>query len=181
MVPHFSMPLALIPVVALIVWRRVRMQFGPQPIRRKRMIVRIAAFAVLGAAIAVATLHAPQLLAGLVGGVVAGGALGLLGLRLSRFELHPVKGDCYVPNPYIGALITALLLVRLLWRFAMVSPQLQDPTGTAQPLHGPELGHSPLTQAMFGLFVGYYICYYAGLLIHHQRIVRRRPELRDTA
>jgi len=155
------------------------MQFGAQPIRRKRMILRVAIFAVLALFIGAATMHEPQLLAGMAGGMLAGGALGLLGLRLSRFEVHPVKGGCYVPNPYIGALVTALLVVRLLWRFAMAAPQMHDPA--AAPIHGPALGQSPLTQGMFGLFVGYYICYYAGLLIHHQRIVRSRPELRDPA
>jgi hypothetical protein len=88
-----------------------------------------------------------------------------------------VKGDCYVPNPYVGALVTVLLLGRLAWRYAMLLPQLQDPTGVTPPVHGPDIGQSPLTLAIFGVFVGYYICYFVGLLIHHQRIVRSRPEL----
>lgn len=177
MTPHFSMPLIMIPVIVFAVWRRVRGQFGLQPIRRTRMMVRIVIFAVIAGLIAVFALHKLTLLAGLGGGIVAGAALGLLGLRLSRFELDPVKGDCYVPNPYIGALVTALLLVRLVWRFAMLSPQMQDPTGATPPVHGPDIGQSPLTLAVFGVFAGYYICYYAGLLIHHQRILRNRPEL----
>jgi len=181
MAPHFTMPLAMIPVIVFIVWRRVRTQFGPQPIRRNRMMVRIVIFAVIGSLIGSIAIHNMRLLEGLGGGVIAGAALGLLGLRLSRFELDPVKGDCYVPNPYIGALITALLLARLAWRFAMLSPQLQDPTGSTPPIHGPDIGQSPLTLAMFGLLVGYYICYYAGLLIHHQRIVRSRPDIQDQA
>jgi cytochrome b561 len=111
--------------------------------------------------------------------VVAGVALGLVGLRFSRFEVHPVKGDCYVPNPYIGAIVTALLLARLLWRFAMLAPQMRDPASVAPPIHGPEIGQSPLTLLTFGLVVGYYVCYYAGLLIHHQRILRSRPGLSD--
>lgn len=175
------MTLVMIPVIVLLVWRRVRMQFGPQPIRRKRMLARIAIFAVIAVLVSVAVVHDLRLLGGLAGGVLAGAALGLLGLRLSRFELDPVKGDCYVPNPYIGAIVTALLLARLVWRFAMLAPQMQDPTGATPPIHGPAIGQSPLTLAMLGLVVGYYICYYAGLLIHHQRIVRGRPELADQA
>ncbi|RUL76049.1 DUF1453 domain-containing protein [Dyella choica] len=181
MEPHFSMPLVLIPVIAFAVWRRVRRQFGPQPIQRNRMILRIAFFAVIAGLIALAARHDLRLLGGLSGGVLAGSALGLLGLRLSRFEVHPVKGDCYVPNPYIGALITALLLARLAWRLAMLGPAMQDPTGATPPIHGPGIGQSPLTLLTFGLVVGYYVCYYAGLLIHHQRIVRSRPELRESA
>jgi hypothetical protein len=181
MAPHFTMPLAMIPVIAFVVWRRVRTQFGPQPIRRNKMMVRIVIFAVIGTLIGTFAIHEMRLLEGLVGGAIAGAALGLLGLRLSRFELDPVKGDCYVPNPCIGALITALLLVRLAWRFVMLSPALQDPTGATPPIHGPDIGQSPLTLAMFGLLVGYYICYYAGLLVHHQRILRSRPDLPDQA
>lgn len=173
---HFTMPLVLIPVVALAVWRRVRSQFGPQPIRRKKMTARVVIFVVLGGLFASLAMHDMGLLAGLGGGTVAGVALGLLGLRFSRFQLDPIKGDCYVPNPYIGGLVTVLFLARLLWRFTMLAPQLQDPTGATPPIHGPDIGQSPLTMAMFGLFVGYYICYFAGLLIHHQRLVRSRPE-----
>ena len=177
MTPHFSMPLVLIPLILFAVWRRVRMQFGPQPIRRTQMLVRIVIFAVLGGLVSLGATHDPRLLGGLAGGLLAGAALGLLGLRLARFEVHPVKGDCYIPNPYLGAFVTALLLVRLLWRFAMLGPAMQDPSGATAPIHGPGLGQSPLTLLSFGLVVGYYVCYYAGLLIHHQRFVRNRPEL----
>lgn len=181
MAPHFTLPLAMIPVVAFAVWRRVRTQFGPQPIRRNRMTARIVILAVIGSLIASFAIRDVRLMEGLVGGVIAGAALGLLGLRLSRFELDPVKGDCYVPNPYIGSFITVLLLGRLVWRFAMLSPQLRDPTGATPPIHGPDIGQSPLTLAMFGLLVGYYICYYSGLLIHHQRIMRSRPAVPEQA
>jgi hypothetical protein len=56
---------------------------------------------------------------------------------------------------------------------------MRDPAGIAPPIHGPDIGQSPLTLLTFGLVLGYYICYYGGLLIHHQRIVRSRPGLRD--
>lgn len=175
MAPHFSLPLIMIPVLAFAVWRRVRSQFGAQPIRRNRMTLRIVIFAVLGSAIAMASLHDMRLLGGLGGGLIAGVVLGLVGLQLTRFQLDPVKGDCYVPNPYVGSLVTVLFLGRLLYRFAMLSPQMQDASGATPPIHGPGMGQSPLTLAIFGLLVGYYICYFAGLLIHHQRLLRNRP------
>lgn len=175
MTPHFTAPLVLIPIVLLGIFRRLRSQFGLQPIRRKAMIVRIVIFAIIGAGAVFFALRDMQLLTAICGGLVGGAALGLLGLRLSRFEVDPKKGDCFVPNPYIGALITVLFLGRLMWRFAMLSPQFQDPTGATPPVHGPDMGQSPLTLVITGLFAGYYVCYYAGLLIHHQRIVRERP------
>ncbi|RDS84372.1 DUF1453 domain-containing protein [Dyella psychrodurans] len=179
MAPHLTAPLVMIPLLVFAVWRRVRRQFGAQPIQRKRMIVRIVIFSVLCAVAASFATHDLRLLGGLGGGLVAGLVLGFVGLRLSRFTIDPVKGDCYVPNPYVGALVTVLFLGRLLWRFSVLFPQMQDPTGVTPPVQGPEMGQSPLTLAIFGLFVGYYICYYAGLLIHHQRLVRNRPELAE--
>ncbi|HTV86236.1 MAG TPA: DUF1453 domain-containing protein [Dyella sp.] len=177
MAPHLTAPLVMIPLLAFAVWRRVRRQFGAQPIQRKRMILRIAIFVVLGVLSAALAMRDLRLIEGLAGGLVAGLVLGLVGLRLSRFIVDPAKGDCYVPNPYVGALVTVLFLGRLLWRFSVLFPQMQDPTGATPPAQGPAMGQSPLTLAIFGIFVAYYICYYAGLLIHHQRLLRSRPEL----
>jgi cytochrome b561 len=114
-------------------------------------------------------LHRIALAEGLVGGVLAGGAIGLLGLRLTRFETDPVKGDCYVPNPWLGALLTVLLLGRLGWRLLVVWPQMQQEP--APPGVMPPMGHAltPLTMLVIGLLVGYYIVYFSGLLVHHRR------------
>jgi hypothetical protein len=177
MASHFVFPLIIIALVAFRVWRRIRSQFGLQPINRGQMMGRIVVFAIFGLLIGFYALrvHNTNLLMGLGGGLALGVALGAVGLNLTRFQIDPVKGDCYVPNPYIGALLTILFLGRIVWRLAMVSPQLMDSTGSASPVHGPDIGQSPLTLGIFALIVGYYICYFAGLLIHHQRIVRERP------
>jgi hypothetical protein len=175
---HLTSYVIMIPLVALLVWRRVSRQFGRQPIRRKRMTVRIVIFAVVGGLLALSGFHDLRLAAGLAGGVLLGAGLGLLGLRLTRFETDPVRGDCYVPNTWIGALLTALLLGRLAWRFMVVWPQMQQAQAMAasQPggLHMQPLdyGQSALTLLVFGLLVGYYIVYYAGLLVHHRRFQR---------
>ena len=170
----------MLPLLALLIWRRVRRQFGRQPIRRKRMLARVVLLSVIGALLAVSGLHNAHLVEGLLGGVLLGGGLGLLGIRLTRFEVDPKRGDCYVPNPWIGALLAALLLGRLAWRFLVLWPVLQH--------GGPGLGASPggfgampssytssaLTMLVIGLLVGYYIVYYGGVLIHHRRFMRSR-------
>jgi len=170
---HLTNYLVMLPIVAWMVWRRVSRQFGRQPIRRKRMIFRIAVFAFIGCMLALAGFHKVALAEGLLGGVLAGAALGLLGLRLTRFEIDPVKGDCYVPNPWIGALLTALLLGRLVWRFIVVWPQMQHASAAAgagaYPMQPMGYSSSPLTMLVIGLLVGYYIAYFSGLLIHHRR------------
>ncbi|KZC37867.1 MULTISPECIES: hypothetical protein [Rhodanobacter] len=178
---HLTNYLVMLPILAWIVWRRVSRQFGRQPIRRKRMILRVALFAFLGGMLALSGFHHMALAEGLAGGVLLGGALGLLGLRLTRFETDPVKGDCYVPNPWIGALLTALLLGRLAWRMLVVWPSMQQsaavPTGTMPPMG---YAASPLTMLVIGLLVGYYLVYFSGLLIHHRRFQRAHPG-RDVA
>lgn len=176
---HLTQYLVMLPLLAWVVWRRVSRQFGRQPIQRKRMIFRIAVFSFLGCMLALSGLHKLALAEGLLAGVLLGGAIGLLGLRLTRFEVDPVKGDCYVPNPWIGALLTALLLGRLAWRFLVVWPQMQHVAAAAQtggyPMHPLGYASSPLTMLVIGLLIGYYIAYFSGLLIHHRRFQRSHP------
>ncbi|MGA0587982.1 hypothetical protein ACO2Q2_12750 [Dyella sp. KRB-257] len=50
------------------------------------MLVRIAIFALLGVAMALFGLRHPPLLQCLLGGAVVGIVLGMVGLRLTRFE-----------------------------------------------------------------------------------------------
>ena len=160
---HLTSYLIMLPLLAWMVWKRVSRQFGRQPIRRKRMIARIVIFALIGCLLALSGLQQLALAEGLLGGILIGGAVGLVGLRLTRFEVDPVKGDCYVPNPWIGALLTALLLGRLAWRMLEVWHQMQLAPAAAggvaamQPM-GQAL--SPLTMLVIGLLVGYYIAYF---------------------
>ena len=159
----------MIPLMAFAVWRRVRGSFGPQPIRRKRMIARIAIFSVIAALLALGGLHNLRLLEGLIGGALAGAALGVAGLGLRGLVRDAAGQDLYIPNAWIGGLLTVLLIGRLAWRFLVALPQLQDPA-TAHAT--PAMGNSPLTLAIFGLMIGYYVCYFAGLLVHHRRFER---------
>lgn len=174
MTPHAFTLLIAVPLIALIIWRRVRSQFGRQPIRRKRMVTRITIFAAIGVLMALGGLHNVRLLEGLFGGVLIGATLGLVGLRLTRFERAADGSDGYIPNIWIGALLTALLVGRLAWRLLLVMPQLQQVEPGAHAL--PAIGNSPLTLLVFGLLVGYYVAYFSGLLIHHRRFERSQAQ-----
>jgi hypothetical protein len=168
MAPNLLMPALVSPLVAFMVWRRVRRQFGRQPVRRGPMIARVAILGVVAGLVSLAGLHDPRLLGGLAGGLLAGIALGLLGLRLTRFERGADGRDLYLPNPWIGATVTAVLVGRLAWRLLVLMPH----AGAAEPMLAPttpQLGNSPLTLLVIGLMIGYYVSYYAGLLVHHRR------------
>ncbi len=170
MTPNLAPIAIMVPVLGFAVWRRVRSQFGRQPIRRGRMIARIVAFAAIGVLLALGGLFNPRLLEGLAGGAVLGAMLGLFGLRLTRFERSPDGSDGYIPNPWIGGVLTVLLVARLAWRFLVVMPQMEQlQAGAGAP---PPIGNSPLTLLMLGLLVGYYITYFSGLLVHHRRFER---------
>ncbi len=170
MTPHDLMSLALVPIMLLVIWRRVRGQFGRQPVRRTRMTVRIAAFAAIGLLASLAGFADIRLLEGLASGIVAGGALGMVGLRLTRFERTEDGGDAYVPNPWIGAVLTLLLVGRLAWRFSLLGPWSAVPAAPPSGTHA--AWQSPFTMVVLGLLVGYYVSYYAGLLVHHRRFER---------
>ena len=100
--------------------------------------------------------------------------IALVGLRLTRFEVDPIKGECYVPNPWIGGLLMLLLLGRLGWRSVRVWSLM--PHGSTQdvsiPMQSSGYPSSALTMLLIGLLIGYYIVYYSGVLIHHRRFLR---------
>jgi len=168
MAPNLLLPAVLAPLTAFVVWRRLRSYFGRQPVRRKRMVTRIVIFAALGGLIALGGMHDLRLLEGLLGGLLGGALLGLLGLQLTRFERGADGADVYIPNPWIGGALSVLLVGRLAWRFLVVLPQMDAAAGHSAP----PFGNSPLTLLVLGLMIGYYISYYAGLLIHHRRFER---------
>jgi hypothetical protein len=171
MVPNLLMPALVSPLMAFLVWRRARRQFGRQPVRRGAMIARVAILVMVAGLVSLAGLRDQRLFEGLAGGLLGGIALGLLGLRLTRFERSADGRDVYLPNPWIGATITAVLVGRLAWRFLVLVPHA-GATGPLAAATAPQWGNSPLTLLVVGLMIGYYVSYYAGLLVHHRRFVR---------
>jgi hypothetical protein len=145
----------------LIVWsiyRRVRRNIGRQKLRPRRIIVSIVIFSALGLAFLAMSLLQLHLLLGIGGGLALGVALGFVGLRLTKFETTDV-GHFYTPNTPIGIGLSVLFIGRVLYRFWVLS-NTDLSSGHPPPFQ------SPLTFFIFGLFVGYYLVFYIGLLIH---------------
>jgi len=165
MTPNVIAPLVVAPLIVWRLYARTRRNFGRQPIQPKRMWTRVAIFSVVTLLVATQGLLDPRLAIGLTAGLLGGVALGMLALKLTRFEIDG-RNDCYFPNPWIGMALTALFLGRLLYRLMVLYPQISQGAASGYA----SFQRSPLTLVILGLLLGYYIAYYAGLLIHHRRV-----------
>jgi hypothetical protein len=138
------------------------------------MKVRIALLCLVAAMLVLRSMHSPDLAAAGLVGLAAGAALAYVGLRLTQFDRMPA-GIFYTPNGTIGAILSALLLGRLAYRFFVLYPTVQSAHAEgADPFSA--FQRSPLTLALFGIVIGYYIAYSIGLLVR-SRALREAPAL----
>ena len=121
-------------------------------------------------------MHAITSIGALLLGVLLGAALGQLGLRHTKFEVD-TQGHFYTPHTYIGVGVSALLVARLAYRFMVIYPAAAAVPPGSNPLASYQ--KSPLTLAIFGLLVGYYLIYYLGVLSKSRAFkpARRRRDL----
>jgi len=151
-------PVVIGGLLAWRVYRRLRRNIGQQPLRPRRIITSIVIFSVLSVVFFISYARFTEVLLGLGGGLLLGALLGLLSLRLTKFETTDL-GHFYTPNTHIGVGLTTLFVGRMIYRFWDFN------SGTAPP-HGPPPLKSPLTLFFFGLIAGYYLVYYIGLFVH---------------
>lgn len=155
----------LAPVVLLLVYRRLRRHIGRQPLQPWRIGLRLAGVSI--AALALLLIGVAGALGGSMAGLgvlagLAGGAmLGSYGLRLTTFETT-ADGRFYTPNPWLGIGLSALMLGRLAYRFVAVRGASQVALMGDSTALG-ILHRSPLTLAIAGLLVGYFLRYSVGL------------------
>ena len=160
--PQVIIPTLLVPLIGYRVYRRLRANFGRQPIQPTRKVVRLIILSLVAAMFLWVAMHSAPALEAAAVGLIAGVVLALIGVHLSRFE-SDATGSYYTPNSYIGAAVTLLLVGRIVYRmFSMYStPQGMPPPGT-DPFA--TMTQSPLTLAMIMLTVGYYLMFTAGVL-----------------
>ena len=147
-------------VVALIAWRvysRVRRMVGRQVFSAKRAWATVAVFPLLLVLILLGSFGRLPVLAAVGAGVGLGVALGYLGLRLTKFEQGPIN-LYYTPSAHLGIALSLLLIGRVGYRIANLYLS-EVPTASPSALF-----NSPLTLAIFGILVGYYVSYAMGLL-----------------
>jgi hypothetical protein len=150
--------------LAFIGWRiyaRFRRNIGQQLFRPARLKTYVGIFFVLSVALAFCALGNPPLMLSWLGGLAPGLLLGILALRLTRFETT-AEGRFYTPNGHIGIALSLLFVGRMIFRVIAIYSHMSAPG--ARP---PALGESPLTYFTFELLAGYSVAYYTGLLMHY--------------
>jgi|SRR5215469_10107120 len=158
-VMHLLVPIAF---GALILWRmhsRVRRMIGRQRLSGWRPWFTAVLFPLVVALLAWQARSQQLREISLAAGAAAGIALGILGLKLTRFETTS-EGRFYTPSAHLGVALSVLLIARIGWRFlsgGMVLPEEGAPPPPPQPL-------GPLTLLLLGTIAGYYWTYAAGLL-----------------
>jgi len=154
----------IVPFIAWRVYRRVRRTIGRQPFRPDGLGVRTALFTAIIAAIAAFNFSHPLILGALGGGLLLGAGLAGYGLTLTKFETT-ADGRFYTPNTALGVAISVLFVGRIVYRMLALGSLTN--LSAARPM--PPAFQSPLTYFLFGLTAGYYIAYYAGVLIRCRR------------
>jgi hypothetical protein len=153
--------LITVAVVALIAWRmyaRIRRVIGRQHFSLPRTWLRIVLFPIIIALLAFSGAAHPEALGLLACGIAFGVGLGVLGLRLTKYEVTG-QGLYYTPSAHLGIALSTFLIARIAYRFAVYG--LPGANGTGAP-HGATL--TPLTMLLIGTLAGYYWTYGIGLL-----------------
>jgi len=73
------------------------------------------------------------------------------------------QGSFYTPHTYIGLFVTALFIARILFRVLSLNTG-SHPLAQSDPNPFNAYQRSPLTLAIFGVLVGYYVFFTIGVL-----------------
>jgi hypothetical protein len=148
--------------VGWAIYRRARRSIGRQPVQVRRLRLRVGILAIVGTLVLSASVANVTLLAALLGGLACGAILGSVGLRHTKFEVS-AEGRFYTPHTYIGLFVSALFIARMLFRFlTLYAPAHLEAPPSANPFE--QYQKSPLTLAIFGVLLGYYVLFYLGVL-----------------
>ena len=152
------LPTLIIPLVLWRVYSRIRRNVGRQALRPRRLTGAAIFFSAITALVALAAVRYPSALGALGGGLLLSLPLGVLALRLTRFELS-AEQKFYTPNTTIGLAVTLLFVGRIVYRVVTLAGA--NGLGGARP----SVFENPVTLFVFGITAGYYVTYYVGILV----------------
>jgi len=151
----------LVALIVFAVYRRLRRTFGRQPLRPRRMVVRIVLLALIAALLSPTLLRSPSFAAAALGGLAVGVLLALWGASRTRFE-HAGAQLYYVPHTYTGVAVSLLFIGRVAFRLLQAYGTAHGARAAATAGSDPGVAayvSSPLTLGLFFVLVGYYVCY----------------------
>jgi hypothetical protein len=121
------------------------------------MVAGATVLMLFGSVLLLAARHNPQALAAGAGGLVIGAGLGVVALRLTRFESN-ADALFFTSNSYLNAVLVLAVIGRLVYRFAVVGAAGPSSSGPARfQVH-------PITLFLLTLLIGYAASYMTGLL-----------------
>ncbi len=172
-------PFLFAALVVFAIYRRFRRSFGRQPLRPRRMTVRIVLLGVIACALLPTALRSAQFLSAELAGATLGLSLGAWGAQRTRFLMYREQLH-YVPHTYTGIAVSLLFLGRLVFRVAQVYTGVRVSHGAnrqyayaADPLQAfapTAMVRSPFTVGLFFVLAGYYLCYYGWVLWKSKRL-----------
>ena len=159
--------LAFSGLLMFVLYRRARQLLSRQRLSVPRLVLRLAligAVCVLLLVVSVARGLVPAV------GLIVGAGVGLLGLTLTRFE--SIDGEIYyTPNTYLGLGVLTLFVGRLIYRMIRIitlggaeAAGLEAGNDVQFSALG-DLRNSALTLGVLFVLLGYYLSYYAAVLI----------------
>lgn len=166
-IAHPSTLLVPTAITALVGWRmyrRIKRMVGRQRLSRVRPWLTACLLPIPVALFALFSRAHPSALAGLFGGVAVGVALGVYGLRVTRYE-ETAEGLFYTPSAHLGIALSLLLVGRVVYRLFVL-----EFAPASVPASQSSVGNNPLTLLIFGTLAGYYVTYAIGLLRWRLRV-----------
>jgi hypothetical protein len=172
-------PYLIAVLVVFAIYRRLRRSFGRQPLRRGRMIARIALLAIVACALLPPALRSVQFLTAELAGAAVGVGLGFWGAERTRFVMFRDQMH-YVPHTYTGIAVSLLFLGRVVFRVVQVYASMHaahaahatmvNAADSANGFAPPGMLRSPMTVGIFFVLMGYYVCYYSLVLWKSKRL-----------
>jgi len=156
-------------VIAFVMYRRIRRSIGFQQFRAGRLKFRVGMLALVGLLLLATGYTHPIRYVADAGGILCGAVLAYYAIRHSEFERRE-NGLYYRTHTGIQMLVIALLVIRIVYRFAFVQngmPTAGDPAAANDPTQ--MWAGDPWTAAVFFVMLAYYAGYYTFLLRQEKR------------